>query len=88
MTIELVAGTWGVLMALAPLAQVRRLVINRSASDVSLGFLVILQIGFVFYLAYGMSIENRLLIVTNTVSILTNGATLTVAMRLRRPYAS
>lgn len=86
-TIELAAGGWGVLMSLAPLIQMRRMIATRSSADVSRLFLLVLQIGFVLFLAYGLSIENRLLIVTNAVSIIANGSTLAVALAFRNPFA-
>jgi hypothetical protein len=48
-------------------------------------YLVVLEIGFVLYLAYGLSIGNRVLIATNTVSIAATSATLIVAAMYRRP---
>lgn len=83
MTIELAAGTWGVLMSLAPLLQVYRMRQRRSSSDISLAFLTILETGFVLYLAYGLSIHNAVLIITNSVSVGTNSAALAIAIALR-----
>lgn len=84
MTIELAAGTYGVAMALAPLLQLRRMRVIRSARDVSLAYLTVLLAGFALYLWYGLSIANRVLIVTNSVSLLATGLTLGVGLALRR----
>lgn len=84
MTIEIVAGLYGVMMSLAPILQARRMRRRRSSADVSMVYLVVLEIGFVLYLAYGLSIGNRVLIATNSVSIAATSATLIVAAVYRR----
>lgn len=82
-SIELVATVYGVAMSLAPLLQARRMLGRRSSSDVSMAYLAVLVVGFTLYLLYGVSISNRLLIVTNSVSILATAATLGIALWLR-----
>lgn len=84
MSIELVTVVYGVGMSFAPLLQVHRMWARRSSADVSIGYLVILLIGFSLYLAYGLSIANRLLIITNISNILMTAVTITIAVRLRR----
>jgi MtN3 and saliva related transmembrane protein len=83
-TIELAAGSYGVAMALAPLLQLRRMRVIRSSRDVSLAYLAVLLAGFSLYLWYGISIGNRVLIVTNAVSIVATATTLSVGLALRR----
>ncbi len=80
-SIEGVATVYGVLMSLAPLLQATKIRRRRSSKDVSILYLVVLVVGFSLYLAYGISISNRLLIVTNTVSIVATATTLLVAFR-------
>ncbi|MEM7326836.1 MAG: SemiSWEET family transporter [Actinomycetota bacterium] len=80
LSIEAVATVYGVLMSLAPLLQARKIVQRRSSADVSTLYLIVLLVGFSLYLAYGISISNRLLIITNTVSIVATAATLLVAV--------
>lgn len=82
-TIEVVATVYGVFMSLAPFLQARRMWQRRSSDDVSMTYLAVLLVGFVLYLTYGISITNRLLIVTNVVSVAATSATLAVAIRLR-----
>ncbi|MCP3882642.1 MAG: hypothetical protein GY701_30230 [Sulfitobacter sp.] len=82
LSIEAVATTYGVLMSLAPLIQARKMRQRRSAEDVSLLYLAVLVIGFSLYLAYGFSISNRLLVITNTVSIFATTTTVLVALTL------
>ena len=83
MTIELAAGSYGVAMALAPLLQAHRMRQRRSSVDVSILYLAVLLVGFGLYLAYGFSIANRVLIVTNIVSIAATASTIAVATWLR-----
>ena len=83
MTIEVVAGTYGVMMSLAPLLQIRKMRKNRSSVDVSLLYLTVLVIGFVRYFAYGVSISNRLLIVKNIASFVVTSLTLATATLYR-----
>ncbi len=81
LSIEGIATIYGVLMSLAPLLQARKIVHRRSSADISTLYLVVLLVGFSLYLSYGISISNRLLIITNTVSIIATAATLLVAVR-------
>jgi MtN3 and saliva related transmembrane protein len=85
MTIEIAAGVYGVMMSLAPILQARRMRQRRSSDDVSIVYLVVLEVGFVLFLAYGLSIGNRVLIATNTVSIAATSLTLVVAALYRSP---
>lgn len=80
-----VAATWGVIMALSPLLQIRRILRLRSSRDVSIGYLVVLVIGFALWLAYGVAIRNLALMVPNTVAFLVGVATIAVALRYRDP---
>ena len=82
-SIELVATTYGVAMSLAPFLQARRMIQRQSSVDVSIIYLAVLAVGFTLYLLYGLSISNRLLIITNIVSILATVTTLAIAARLR-----
>ena len=88
MSIEIVAGVYGVMMSLAPMLQARRMRQRRSSADVSIVYLVVLEIGFALYLAYGLSINNRVLVATNSVSIAATSLTLTTAALYRRRPAT
>ena len=77
------AGTWGVAMAVAPLLQVRRILRRRSSHDVSLGYLVVLLVGFVLWVAYGVSLRNPALIVPNAIAFAVGATTIAVALRFR-----
>ena len=78
-----IAATWGVAMALAPLLQIRTMREHRSSRGVSVGYLRVLLVGFVLWLAYGIAIENVALIVSNTVAMVVCAATIAVALRYR-----
>ena len=79
------AATFGVAMGLSPLLQLRRVVARGSSADVSVPYLGVLLIGFVLWLAYGVSIDNWALIVPNTIAAIVAGLTIAVARRYRRP---
>lgn len=84
-TVLAVAATvWGVVMALSPLLQVRRILAERSSRDVSIGYYGVLLVGFVLWVAYGLAIGNAPLIVTNAVAFTVASLTVVVALRHRR----
>ena len=60
------AASWGVLMAVSPLLQIRRILERRSSADISIGYLVVLQIGFSLWMAYGVALGNLALAIPNT----------------------
>jgi uncharacterized protein with PQ loop repeat len=77
------AGTWGVLMALSPLFQIRTIVRRRSSGDVSIAYLGVLLVGFVLWIAYGAALENLALIVPNALALCVCAITIGVASRYR-----
>lgn len=81
------ASAWGVAMAVSPVLQIRRMVSEQSSAGVSIGYMVVLFIGFLIWLAYGISIGNVVLIVPNTVAAFVITATIAVALRYRRVVA-
>ena len=78
------AATWGIAMAAAPLLQIRRMRRTGSSADLSLGYLGVLQVGFVLWLSYGLALRNPALIVANVASLGFGLTTLTIAWRMRR----
>jgi len=78
-----IAASWGVLMAISPMLQIRRMLERRSSADVSLAYLGVLQVGFTLWIAYGISLGNLALIVPNSVAFLVGVATVIVAVRYR-----
>jgi len=79
------ASTWGVAMAVSPVLQIRKIVQHRSSHGVSLGYMSVLFVGFLLWLAYGISLDNWALIVPNTVAAIVISATMVVTVRYRRP---
>jgi len=82
-TLAVMAATWGVVMALSPALQIRRILQRRSSDDVSLGYLAVLLVGFGLWVAYGFSLPNLALIVPNAVALLVGLVTVVVARRYR-----
>jgi uncharacterized protein with PQ loop repeat len=44
--------SWGVLMGIAPVLQIRRMLREQSSRDVSLGYFMVLLTGFLLWIAY------------------------------------
>ncbi|MGH2557306.1 MAG: SemiSWEET family transporter [Actinomycetota bacterium] len=81
----IVAASWGVIMALSPVLQIRRILRRRSSHDVSIGYLVVVVVGFTLWIAYGIALRNAALIVPNTLAFLVGMVTIAVALRFRGP---
>jgi MtN3 and saliva related transmembrane protein len=79
------AAGWGIAMAVSPVLQIRKMRQHRSSHGISLGYLSVLFVGFLLWLAYGVSIDNWALIVPNTIAAIVTGLTIAVARRYRRP---
>lgn len=74
----------GLLMAISPIFQIRRIRRTRSSNDVSLINLGLLCLGFVVWISYGLSISNWVIAGTNTASLVFMTATILVALAYRR----
>jgi uncharacterized protein with PQ loop repeat len=81
------AATGGVIMALAPLLQLRRIRERGHGDDVSIPFLLVIAAGAAVWLAYGVAMPNAALIIPNAVAIVTNLATALTAARHRTAVA-
>jgi uncharacterized protein with PQ loop repeat len=79
------AATWAIAMAVGPVLQIRKIVQVRSSRGVSITYFLVLLVGFVLWLAYGLAASNLALIVPNTVALVVIAATIVVALRYRRP---
>jgi uncharacterized protein with PQ loop repeat len=84
-TLGFVAAGWGVIMALSPVMQVRRMMRLESSRDVSIGYLLVIVVGFAFWIAYGIAIRNPALVVPNTLALIVGVGTIAVALYLREP---
>ena len=81
--LAVLAAGWGVLMALSPILQIRRILERRSSADVSIAYLLVLQIGFLLWMSYGVALRNLAIITPNTVAFLIGVLTLLVTLRYR-----
>ena len=74
---------WGVLMAISPLLQIRRMIARRSSADVSIAYLAVLQFGFLLWIGYGIALGNPVIALPNSVAAIVGAATMLVAWMLR-----
>ena len=72
-------------MAVSPVLQIRKIVHHRSSHGVSLGYMVVLFVGFLLWLSYGIALENWAMIVPNVIAAIVIVATMVVVARYRRP---
>jgi len=79
------ASSWAVLMGLAPVLQIRRMLRERSSQAVSVGYFVILLIGFVLWIGYGAAAGLPALVIPNVIALIVGTTAVLVALRLRRP---
>jgi hypothetical protein len=79
------ATVYGVLAALKTLLQARQMLVRRTSSGVSAGFLASYAGGYAIWLAYGASTGSVPLVVVDAVGLLCAGLTTAVALSLRSP---
>lgn len=84
-TLALIAASWAIAMALGPILQIRKIVEHRSSRSISIGYFLVLLVGFVLWFAYGIAASNLVLIVPNAVAAVVIVATIIVALRYRQP---
>lgn len=82
-TLAVIAATTGIVMAAAPVLQIRRMFVTRSSDDLSLGYLGVLLVGFVVWISYGISLGNFALIIPNSVALVVTVTTIVIALRFR-----
>jgi MtN3 and saliva related transmembrane protein len=85
--LAIAASSWGVLMGIAPVLQIRRMLREQSSRDVSLGYFTVLLVGFLLWIAYGLAARNLVLVIPNSVALVVGAALMIVAIRLRRRHA-
>jgi uncharacterized protein with PQ loop repeat len=86
--LAVIAASWGVMMALSPILQLRRILERRSSADISIAYLAVLQVGFTLWIAYGFALGNVAIVVPNSVAFLVGAATIAIALRFRNPVAN
>ena len=79
----LAAAFWGVLMAVSPGLQIRKMLHHRSSREVSIAYFWVLLVGFTLWVAYGLTIENWFLVVPNAVAFAVCSTTIAIALRYR-----
>jgi MtN3 and saliva related transmembrane protein len=79
----LIAASFGVVMALSPALQIRRVLARRSSADVSVAYLAVLEVGFALWFAYGAALGNLAIVIPNLVAFTVGLATLVVVVRFR-----
>lgn len=77
------AASWGIAMGLSPALQIRQMLHTRSSRDVSVGYFVVLDVGFVLWACYGLSIPNPAVAIPNFVALAVGSATIAIALRMR-----
>lgn len=78
----------GLLMAVSPALQVRRMMQTRSSRDFSIGYPTLLSVGFVLWLAYGVALWNLPMMISNSASLTFMLITIGVALYFRRLAAA
>lgn len=81
--LEAVVSVWALAMAVSPALQIRRMLQTRESKDVSIGYFGVLVVGFLLWVAYGLSKDDYVLAVPNGVATIFGVATIIVALRLR-----
>lgn len=79
--VEIIGLVAGFLTTAAYMPQVLKVWRSRSARDVSLGMFSLMVVGIMFWLAYGLMIEDIPLILANLVTLLLTGVILALKLR-------
>ncbi len=77
------AATWAVVMALSPVLQIREIVRRRSSDGLSVGYLLVLIVGFALWIAYGGASNDLPLVIPNIVALVVMAITIWIARRYR-----
>lgn len=77
------AGSWAMLMALAPLLQAREIRRRGSSVGVSIGYFCVLLVGFLLWAAYGVARRDLPLVVPNSVAFVVTAVTVAIVLRYR-----
>jgi uncharacterized protein with PQ loop repeat len=81
--IGVTAAAWGILMAISPGLQIRKMLLHHSSREVSIAYFWVLLVGFTLWVAYGLAIENWFLVVPNAVAFAVCSTTIAIALRYR-----
>ena len=83
-TLAVAAATWAIAMAVGPLLQIRKIIQYKSAENISIAYFLVLFVGFMLWLAYGIAASNLALVIPNVVAAVVIVATILVALRYRK----
>jgi MtN3 and saliva related transmembrane protein len=83
-TLAFVASSYGVLMAVSPMLQIRAILRSRDSTSVSAGYQRVLLVGFLLWLAYGIASDNWAIIIPNIVAAIVSVATIVITLRYRQ----
>lgn len=79
------AASWALVMAMAPILQIREILRRGSSEGVSIAYFAVLIVGFGLWVAYGIASRDLPLIVPNCVAVLVMAGTIAVALDKRPP---
>ncbi|HZC39375.1 MAG TPA: SemiSWEET family transporter [Streptosporangiaceae bacterium] len=79
-----IAAGWGIVMALSPALQIRRMLATRSSRDISVGYFLLLIPGFLLWVGYGIASGDAFLAIPNATAAVVAALLITVAVTLRR----
>ena len=71
-------------MAIAPVLQIRRMIVRRSSEDLSLGYVAVLLPGFALWIGYGWTRADWPLVVPNALALTVGIVTVIVGRLYRR----
>ena len=80
-----IASSYGILMAISPLLQIRAIVRHQSSHGVSIAYQGVLLVGFALWFSYGIASDNWAIIVPNIVAMVISALTIVVARHYRVP---
>ncbi len=83
-TLALAAATWAIAMALGPVLQIRKIVAYGNSESVSISYFLVLFVGFLLWIVYGVAADNLALIIPNAVAAAVIVLTIVVALRFRQ----
>ncbi|UCG95825.1 MAG: hypothetical protein JSV92_02130 [archaeon] len=81
--LAIAATVFGIIMSLSYFPQTYKIIKRKSSSDISLLSFLILLIGLLVWLMYGLSINNMPLIIANAIGIIANISVITVYFKYR-----
>ncbi len=80
-----IASSYGILMAVSPLLQIRAILRHQSSHGVSAAYQGVLLVGFGLWFSYGIASDNWAIIVPNVVAMVVSALTIAVTRHYRVP---